>query len=100
MKGRLRTFFRELFGRAEPRDHVIGEIGCLLSKEARTLERMLFRQRRVIETFIQKEAYSGFVLFAAAAVAMIWANSPASDIAISTSGTRTRGLLWASTGSK
>lgn len=79
MKNRVRSFLVRIFGHAEPRDHVIGEIGCLLSKEARILERVLLRQSRVIETFIEKEAYSGFVLFAAAAIAMIWANSPASD---------------------
>ncbi len=79
MKNRLKVFFADLFGRAEPHDHVVGEIGCLLSREARILERVLLKQSRVIETFLEKETYSGFVLFAAAAVAMIWANSPASD---------------------
>ena len=30
----------------------------------------------VIENFLAKEAYSGLALFVAAAIALIWANSP------------------------
>ena len=30
----------------------------------------------IIENFLAKEAYSGLLLFAAALIALIWANSP------------------------
>ncbi|MBM3132769.1 MAG: Na+/H+ antiporter NhaA [Chloroflexi bacterium] len=65
--------------RCQIEDHVLVEIEDFLSKETKTLRRILFKDVRVIETFLSKEAHSGLLLFAAALIAMIWANSPWSD---------------------